>query len=79
MNALSCGVQVQGHRLLQVLLFLLQAYLLADHLCFAPETAPPGAADVAGVTKCVPLERIPVRGRPRGYSPSPGIAPVDPR
>lgn len=72
-------MQVQGIDFYKILLFPLQAYLLADRLCFTPETAPLGAADGEGVTKYVPLERIPVRGRPRGYSPSPGIAPVDPR
>ena len=59
----------------------MQAYLLADRLCFAPAAAPPGGPDTTsgGVTRYVPLERIPVRGRPRGYSPSPGIVPVAPR
>lgn len=58
----------------------MQAYLLEDRLCFAPDAAPQGGSGCnAGATKYVPLERIPVRARPRGYMPSPGIAPVDPR
>jgi len=55
-----------------------QAYLLEDRLCFAPDGGASGGSGGA-VTKYIPLDRIPVRGMPRGYLPSPGIAPVDPR
>lgn len=49
-------------------------YLLDDRLCY---TKTEGQA--SGIVKYLPLDRIPVRPYPRGYTPRAGItsAPVD--
>lgn len=52
----------------------LQVYLLDDRLVFAP-----AEPHDSGALRYFPLDRIPVRGMPRGFQPRPGIALVENR
>jgi hypothetical protein len=59
------------------------AFLTADRLYYSPrESAATGAVknETSPVTcRYLPLDRLPVRPRPRGYDPQPGVARVDAR